>query len=169
MAEKTLNYDFTVMLEEAQDKLKRQFASMNSMREHGKLMLGSSSVVVSLFTLFKVSSVHIKENFVLFYFILVALMAFFYFLLVYFSIKATLPNSLEHGVHPSWEYYTEQFMNQTDRLILERRTYLYLSAIKNNEVKLEDQYEISKNINRCMMFLVATILLFAFLIPFIQV
>jgi hypothetical protein len=164
----TPNYDFTIMFEEAQDKLKRQFASMNVMREHGKLMLGSSSIVVSLFTLFKISSAHIKENFVLLYFFLVALMALFYFLVVYFSIKATLPNSLEHGIEATWEYYTEQFMNQTDNLILQRRTYLYLEAIKNNQPMLESQYEVSKNINWYMVALVATVLFFAFIMPFIQ-
>lgn len=168
MVKKTPNYDFTVMLDEAQDKLKRQFASMNALREHGKLMLGSSSVIVSLFTLFKISSTHIKTDFTLIYIILIAFMALFYFLLIYFSISATLPNSLEHAILPTWKYYTDIFIDKTDREILENRVYLYLCAIENNESKLENQYKISKNINECMIALVATVLFVAFLMPFIQ-
>ncbi|MBL8078327.1 MAG: hypothetical protein JNM55_10235 [Anaerolineales bacterium] len=168
MIEKTPNYDFTVMLEEAQDKLKRQFASMNTMREHGKVILGSSSIIVSLFALFKISTYQIKTDFISLYFILIGLMAFFYFLLIYFSITATLPNSLKHAILPTWEYYTEIFKDQSDRAILENRVYLYLNAIKENESKLENQYEISKNLNRYMILLVATVLLVAFLMPFMQ-
>jgi hypothetical protein len=90
MTETSSNYDFTTMLEEAQDELKRQFASMSSLREHGKIILGSSSVIVSLFTLFRISSTRIDSDFLLLYFFIIGFMALSYFLLMYFSSHWTV-------------------------------------------------------------------------------
>lgn len=165
---KTPNYDFIVMFEEAQDKLKRQFAAMNTMREHGKLILTSSSIVVSLFAFFKISSIQIKDGFLLPYILLVGVIAFFYFMLMYYSINATLPNKLEHGVFPDRDYYMELFLDETDRKILNNRLSLYLTAIKNNEARIEKQYKISISLNNYMILLVASILFMAFLMPFMQ-
>jgi hypothetical protein len=168
MMEKTFNYDFMTMLEEAQDKLTRQFASMSALREHGKLILGSSSVIVSLFSLFKISSTSVKPEFTLAYTLLIFLMALFYFLLMYFSMKSVLPYPLEHAIDPTWETYATEFKEETDRTILEKRVYAYLAAIKNNESTLIKQYEISKKLNWYMTALILTIIVVAFFIPFMQ-
>lgn len=168
MAETPSNYDFTTMLEEAQDKLKRQFAAMSSLREHGKIILGSSSIIVSLFTLFRISVTHINPDFMFLYFSIVGFMALSYSLLMYFSIKATLPYPLEHAIEPKWETYVDLFKNESERDILEIRVYAYLTAIKNNESTIIKQYEISKKLNWHMTILVLSIIATAIIIPFIQ-
>lgn len=168
MSKTQSNYDFTTMLEEAQDKLKRQFAAMSSLREHGKIILGSSSVIVSLFTLFRISTTTINSKFLLLYFLIIGFMALSYSLLMYFSIKAILPYPLEHAIEPKWETYVDLFKNESERDILERRVYAYLTAIKNNESTLLKQYEISKKLNWHMTILVLAIIAVAVLIPFMQ-
>jgi len=168
MTESKSNYDFTTMLEEAQDKLKRQFASMSSLREHGKIILGSSSIIVSLFTLFRISSTRINPDFIILYFFIIGFMALSYSLLMYFSIQAILPYPLEHAIEPKWETYVDLFKNESERDILERRVYAYLTAIKNNDGTLIKQYEISKKLNWHMTILVLAIIAVAVIIPFIQ-
>ena len=169
MTESTSNYDFTTMLEEAQLKLDRQFSSMKTLREHGQLIFGSSSIIVSLFTLLKIIYTQIKPEFIVVYIFLITLMALLYCLLMYFSIKATLPYPLEHAIEPTWKTYAEAFKDEEVRTILERRVYAYLTAIGHNEETIIKQYEISKKLNWCMTFLIISIIVIASVIPFIQV
>ena len=169
MIESIDDYDFTTMLEEAQLKLDRQFASMGVLRDHGKLILGSSSIIVSLFTLFKIASTQIKPEFLFCYLLLIVLMAISYCLLMFFSIKTVLPYPLEHAIDPTWETYVEAFKDEVKRTILERRVYAYLTAIKNNEHTLVEQYKISKKLNWLMTMLVIIIIVVALLIPLMQV
>ncbi len=169
MAVTTPNYDFTTMLEEAQLKLERQFSAMKILREHGQLILGSSSIVVSLFTLFKIASTQVQPRYAIWYLISIIVMAFLYGRLMYLCIKAVLPYPLEHAIDPTWETYATAFKDETDRTILERRVYAYLTAIKNNEHTIIKQYEISKRLNWNMALLVISIIVIAFLMPFMQV
>lgn len=169
MTKSTPNYDFTTMLEEAQLKLDRQFASMKTLREHGQLILGSSSIIVSLFTLLKIASTQIEPRFAFCYFALIVLMAVLYSRLMYLCIKAVLPYPLEHAIDPTWETYVLAFKDETDRTILERRVYAYLTAINNNEQTIIKQYAVSTSLNWYMAFLVISIIVIAFSIPFMQV
>ena len=168
MTETISNYDFTTMLEEAQSKLERQYASMKTLREHGKLLLGSSSVIVSLFTLFKITSTQIKQDYMIYYLLIIGIMAISYVLLMCFSIMATLPYPLIHAIDPTWETYVQAFKDETPRVILERRVYAYLKAIEHNEKTLIKQYEISKKLNVYMIVVVVAIIVLATLIPFMQ-
>lgn len=168
MIKNNSNYDFTTMLDEAQSKLERQFASMKSLREHGKLILGSSSIIVSLFTLFKISSTYVKTEFIFCYLLLVGFMALSYCLLMYFSVKATLPYPLEHALEPTWKTYVEAFKDENDRTILERRVFAYLKAINNNETMLLQYYGVSKKLNWYMTMVIISIIFTALFIPFMQ-
>ncbi len=55
MPSKNDDYDFSIMLEEAQNYYNAQIRSLDVLRDHGKTVLGSSSVVVTLFAVFGTS------------------------------------------------------------------------------------------------------------------
>ncbi|MGB2965533.1 MAG: hypothetical protein WBB69_16280 [Anaerolineales bacterium] len=162
------NYDFITMFEEAQSKLERQFSSMESLRTHGKLVLGSSSIIVSLFSSIKLTSTTIKLEFILHYLVLIIFMTVFFLFLTYYSMKSILPYPLEHAIEPTWKTYIDAFLDENKRTILKRRVYAYLKAIKNNEDTLIKQYEISKKLNVYFALMIVLIIFIALIIPLIK-
>lgn len=163
------NYDFTIMIDEAKQKINRQFSSMDILRNHGKLILGSSSIFISLFTLFKITSYKIKPEYLWLYIILIAITAFLYCQLVYYSIKVALPVPLEHALKPTWETYAKAIKNEEERTILERLAHQYLVAIGHNEKTIADHYKLAKDLTWRMTALIIIILLIVVLAPFICV
>jgi hypothetical protein len=160
------NYDFTTMLEEAKLKIDRQFASMGVIRDHGKLILGSSSIILSLFTFLKITSYQVKSEFLILYIVILLVMAIAFCRLIYFSIKVALLYPLEHAIDPTWETYIEVFKDEEERTILERLVHQYLIAITNNEVKLTKQYDIAIKLTWNMVMLIIIIIVIAFIMPF---
>jgi uncharacterized membrane protein len=155
------------MLEEAKLKLERQFKSMEILRDHGKLILGSSSIFISLFTIFKITSYQIKPDFLILYFTFIVAMAFLYCRLIYFSIEVALPYPLQHAIKPTWEEYASAFKDEKERTIFERLVHQYLLAIGNNEEKLKEKYKIARKLTWCMVALLIIIILIAIVAPFI--
>lgn len=162
----TNNIDFTTMFSEAQKKLDRQFRSMDILREHAKIVLGTSAIIVSLFSTLKIANTTIKHEHFFVYAILVGLIALVYGILVVFNIKAISPETLNHAVKPDWDTYIETYLGKSEREILRIQVSAYLNAVSENEKVILNQRDLSKKIN-ILLSLVVILILGASFIPLI--
>jgi len=150
------NYDFTVVLPEAQEKLNRQFNSVTKLQDFAKSMFGVSSIAMSLFsTIISIQEGWFSSTVNIILFILTIII---YTMLTFFNVKSILPVSLKHALKPTWEIYSKVAYKNSAEGSNAMLVFQYLEVIKDNENILIEQYERSKCI--CTMLAILMFLIF---------
>lgn len=157
MSEQNDDYDFTIMLEEAQNYFNAQIRSFDIFRDHGKTILGTSSILVSLFAVFGVTNISSKGT--IFYIVAVILIAILYGILMFKSLLASVPKTFHYPIEPSEKEYAKAFLNKSRKDIIKQRIANYLDIIEKNEIYIKERRELAKEITVLLIVIVVFILI----------
>ena len=133
------HYDFEIMLQEAQNYFNAQIRTFDVFRDHGKTVLGASSVVVSLFAVFGTSITLGKSA--LEYALIVIAIAIMYGWLMFNSLLAAIPKTFNYPIEASEQEYAKAFLNKSKKDIVKQRLANYLNVIEKNEVFIQERRE----------------------------
>lgn len=166
MPSRTEKYDdFEAMLEEAQNYFNAQIRTFDVFRDHGKTVLGASSVVVSLFAVFGTSVVIGKNVFE--YALIVIVIAIMYGWLMFNCLLASIPKTFNYPIKSSEQVYAKAFLNKSKKDIVKQRLANYLNVIEKNEVLIQERREkailITAQLTLIVIFILAISLLQLFL------
>jgi len=137
MLRKNDNYDFTTMLEEAQKYYDAQIRSFDVLRDHGKTVLGTASVLVSLFAIFGTTNLSNQNS--IFYALIIASIAVLYGWLMFKSLLASIPKNIHYPIDATEQEYAKAYLNKNKKDIIKQRIANYLNIIEKNEKFLAER------------------------------
>lgn len=153
-------YDLETMLYEARQKLDRQFKSVAVLREHGKTVFASSSVIVSLFAALKTTNIP-KEKIEIYvtFWILIAVL---YILLTIAGLKTIFPREILGAIKPTWDEYKKAYRRKSKEDILLMQISSYLNVIEKNQDVVNQQEKWSMIISYIFPVLVICVVILGF-------
>ncbi len=160
MAQNNL-YDLETMLDEARQKLDRQFKSVAVFREHAKVIFGASSVIVSLFSVLKTTN--IPSDKIEIYITFWILIALFYIALTFAEIKTIFPKEIQGPIEATWKTYKDAYRGKTKEDVLLMQISAYLNVIKKNQDVVNSQEIWSLLISILFPILVVLIIILGFI------
>lgn len=134
----SVSTDLTTMLFEAQKQLDRQFNSFTNLRKYAEIIIGVSSVIISLFATFKVFDPAVVKP-QLFYFLFLGA-AFLYAILMMTSVIVAVPSHIQSPIEADRKNYEVAYADKSEREIIAIQIALYINAIKINEDNLKKRY-----------------------------
>ncbi len=162
MPAKDDGYDFLVMLEEAQNYFNAQIRSFDAFRDHGKTVLGASSVVVSLFAIFGTVDTLKQDSF--YYVLIIIAIAILYGWLMFNSLLASIPKTFHYPIMATEQEYAKAFLGKNKKDIIKQRLANYLDIIQKNEVFIKQRREMMAFIT-LQLTIVVIFILIASLLP----
>jgi len=151
------DYDFEVVLPEAQGKLDRQFDSITKLQNFAKTIFVVSGIVMSLFS--TIISVHANWFSSIMNIALSIITILTFVCLTLINSMNILPVSLKHALKPTWEIYSKVAYKNSKDGSYAILVHQYLEAIKQNEKILIKQYRRSK----CVCIILAVLIIIIYL------
>jgi hypothetical protein len=159
------NPDLTTMLAEAQKAFEAQVRSVDILRDHGKTMLGVSSLLVTLFTTFGVTDLPQDHFLATLYTITIVVIAALYIWLIVENLEAILPQKIWRPIEPLEQEYIDAFYKKTQAEVLLQSVSNYLNIIPRNKVIIDQMFRASRRITA----LFAAIFILIVLLSLLQV
>jgi hypothetical protein len=154
MASKSDDHDFTIMLKEASKYFDAQIRSFDVFRDYGKTVLGTSSVLVSLFAIFGTNKIGVHGS--IWYALIIVVIAILYGWLMFNSLLSSLPKTFHYPIEPTEKEYAKAFLNKKKKDILKQQLANYLNIIPKNEILIKQR----KNMARFITLQLALIVIF---------
>ncbi len=152
------NYDYTVMLDEAQKYYEVQIRSFEILRKHAETVLGIASVLISLFATFGITNI-LCHKFDIHTLIIIAITLFYGFLIAK-SLATVLPGLIQYPIAPTAKSYAKAFLNKNKLNIIKQKLSDYLSVIIENEKILRERRKSGKLITILLAINIMLILIF---------
>jgi len=161
------NFDVKAMVHEASENYKRQGDSIESIKTHARTVFSSSSIIISLLSLFQILSKTPKGyNVNVSYGRIIAVIVVLYVSLVVISLLVLSPLLFHGPIKMDWGVITETFKEKSERDVLLMQLSAYINAFEKNKLIIKNQ-RLMIIIQSIIFALIVLFVLLAGMLPYI--